>query len=545
MARTVGFFTDTTLCIGCKACEVACKEWNQLPGHAPRFGDGYDNTGQLDEQNWRHVQFHERATAKGGVAWNMMSDVCKHCALASCMEVCPTNAIIRTEFDTVYIQPDVLQRLPRLHRRLPVPRHRLRRDDRPGAQVHVLLRPAAGQPDAGVRQGLPDRVDQVRRAEHDARRRGRPAEPAPRPGDDGGAPLRRQGVRRAARPVPAHRQARGVRAAERGERGAAEPQQRCAATWARWPRRCWASWARWSRCATRRRKGVAPCLSTSSRRRSGSGTSSGTSSWAGWPEARTCSASILRLLGDRRDAGVARLAFLVALPGPGHLPHLADARSRTAPALLAHADRQPDAGLNLKYWSPMSVGAWVLMIFSAFALVSFLEAVLGEERFRLLRGAASAGVFWSSAPSSACSWPATPACCSAVSNQPIWSDTWALGGLFLASGLSVAAAALALLARSVGDGADHRGQARPSGPVLHRARARAARRSSSSAWARWAPASSSRAGSSCGRWCWWARWCRWSFRGPPRARARRCSPAAWCCSGGLALRIVVIFGAQM
>src|SRR6266481_1969026 len=107
MARTVGFFTDTTLCIGCKACEVACKEWNQLPGHAPQFGDGYDNTGQLDEQNWRHVQFHERTTAKGGVAWNMMSDVCKHCAMASCMEVCPTNAIIRTEFDTVYIQPSV------------------------------------------------------------------------------------------------------------------------------------------------------------------------------------------------------------------------------------------------------------------------------------------------------------------------------------------------------------------------------------------------------------------------------------------------------
>jgi len=108
MARTVGFFTDTTLCIGCKACEVACKEWNGLAGHAPQFGDGYDNTGQLDDQNWRHVQFHERSTSSGaGVAWSMMSDVCKHCTLASCMEVCPTNAIIRTEFDTVYIQPDV------------------------------------------------------------------------------------------------------------------------------------------------------------------------------------------------------------------------------------------------------------------------------------------------------------------------------------------------------------------------------------------------------------------------------------------------------
>jgi formate dehydrogenase iron-sulfur subunit len=107
MARAVGFFTDTTLCIGCKACEVACKEWNQLPGHAPRFGDGFDNTGKLDEQNWRHVQFHERQTPQGGVAWNMMSDVCKHCEHASCMEVCPTNAIVRTEFGTVHIRPDV------------------------------------------------------------------------------------------------------------------------------------------------------------------------------------------------------------------------------------------------------------------------------------------------------------------------------------------------------------------------------------------------------------------------------------------------------
>ncbi len=109
MARTVGFFTDVTLCIGCKACEVACKEWNQLPGNPPEFRDSFDNTGQLDAQNWRHVQFIEKAApgAATGFAWTMMSDVCKHCTHASCLEVCPTNAIIRTEFDTVYIQPDV------------------------------------------------------------------------------------------------------------------------------------------------------------------------------------------------------------------------------------------------------------------------------------------------------------------------------------------------------------------------------------------------------------------------------------------------------
>jgi formate dehydrogenase iron-sulfur subunit len=110
--QAYGFFTDTSVCIGCKACEVACKEWNELPGNEPAFGDGFDNTGQLDAQNFRHVKFvdnvpDETSTAGQGKAWLMMSDVCKHCTHASCMEVCPTGAIIRTEFDTVFIQPDV------------------------------------------------------------------------------------------------------------------------------------------------------------------------------------------------------------------------------------------------------------------------------------------------------------------------------------------------------------------------------------------------------------------------------------------------------
>lgn len=110
--RAYGFFTDTSVCIGCKACEVACKEWNALEGNEPVFGDGYDNTGSLDAQNWRHVEFidnvpDETMGAGDGKAWLMMSDVCKHCQHASCMEVCPTGAIIRTEFDSVFIQPDV------------------------------------------------------------------------------------------------------------------------------------------------------------------------------------------------------------------------------------------------------------------------------------------------------------------------------------------------------------------------------------------------------------------------------------------------------
>jgi formate dehydrogenase iron-sulfur subunit len=110
-----GFFTDTSVCIGCKACEVACKEWNQLPEKEDELGflgKSLDNTGELNGSNWRHVQFidnvEDATMSEGnGKAFLLMSDVCKHCKHASCLEVCPTGAIIRTEFDTVFIQEDV------------------------------------------------------------------------------------------------------------------------------------------------------------------------------------------------------------------------------------------------------------------------------------------------------------------------------------------------------------------------------------------------------------------------------------------------------
>jgi formate dehydrogenase iron-sulfur subunit len=108
-----GFFTDTTVCIGCKACEVACKEWNQLPEDGLSFtGMSYDNTIDLGASTWRHVSFIERPVPlgdqwAGDFSWLLMSDVCKHCKSAACLEACPTGSIVRTEFDSVYVQPDV------------------------------------------------------------------------------------------------------------------------------------------------------------------------------------------------------------------------------------------------------------------------------------------------------------------------------------------------------------------------------------------------------------------------------------------------------
>ncbi len=115
--KSYGFFTDTTVCIGCKACEVACKEWNNLPGdNLGLTGQSYDNTGALSANTWRHVNFIETGGGCGvrqneqtpfQSGWLMMSDVCKHCHNAPCLEVCPTGALFKTEFDTVVVQQDI------------------------------------------------------------------------------------------------------------------------------------------------------------------------------------------------------------------------------------------------------------------------------------------------------------------------------------------------------------------------------------------------------------------------------------------------------
>ena len=151
----MGFFTDTSVCIGCKACEVACKEWNSIPEDGIALsGMSYDNTVGLGADTWRHVAFIEQrkpvaaqvagvdhssvnllqlapegsgtspeaasvtpttpgpgpdgAPAEpGDLRWLMSSDVCKHCTHAACLDVCPTGALVRTEFGTVIVQEDV------------------------------------------------------------------------------------------------------------------------------------------------------------------------------------------------------------------------------------------------------------------------------------------------------------------------------------------------------------------------------------------------------------------------------------------------------
>jgi formate dehydrogenase iron-sulfur subunit len=132
----VGFFTDTSVCIGCKACEVACKEWNAIPEDGISLtGMSYDNTEALGASTWRHVAFIEQPRpdgrtelpladgalkpaadreggeggegSEGGMRWLMSSDVCKHCTHSACLDVCPTGSLFRTEFGTVVVQEDI------------------------------------------------------------------------------------------------------------------------------------------------------------------------------------------------------------------------------------------------------------------------------------------------------------------------------------------------------------------------------------------------------------------------------------------------------
>jgi formate dehydrogenase iron-sulfur subunit len=129
----MGFFTDTSVCIGCKACEVACKEWNLVPEDGLNFtAMSYDNSEGLGADTWRHVAFvetrkpistvdlglpgmgppgadleHQQATEDGGLQWLMASDVCKHCTHAACLDVCPTGSLFRTEYGTVVVQEDI------------------------------------------------------------------------------------------------------------------------------------------------------------------------------------------------------------------------------------------------------------------------------------------------------------------------------------------------------------------------------------------------------------------------------------------------------
>jgi polysulfide reductase chain C len=157
--------------------------------------------------------------------------------------------------------------------------------------------------------------------------------------------------------------------------------------------------------------------------------------------------TMLRLWGSRRDEGTARIAFLVAFPLVVICGILLTI-DLGQPLRFWHMliNTTPGAGgLNFKYWSPISIGSWALTIFGLFAFVSFLEArgyVRPLGRIFEIIGSIVA-LFLASYTGVVLS----------VSNQPVWSDSYAIGGLFVASALSASAALLSWLTRYRSDAA--------------------------------------------------------------------------------------------
>ena len=155
-------------------------------------------------------------------------------------------------------------------------------------------------------------------------------------------------------------------------------------------------------------------------------------------------ATMLRLWGGPRDQAAARVGFLIAFPVLAVCPIFLTL-DLGQPLRFWHmlvSTTPGQSGLAFKYWSPMSVGSWALLLYGIFAFVSFLDA-LGSGT--LLAGAFGR-LFIMVGAILALFVASYTGVLLSVSNQPVWSDTWTLGGLFLASGLNGSAALLASLA---------------------------------------------------------------------------------------------------
>ena len=160
-------------------------------------------------------------------------------------------------------------------------------------------------------------------------------------------------------------------------------------------------------------------------------------------------ATMLRLWGGREDQAVARAGYSIAFPLLLICPILLTI-DLGKPLRFFHMlfSTTPGApGLMFKPWSPMSLGTWALLVFGIFSFVSFVEVLTRRDSVRRRGGGGAVGIIGSILAFYVASYTGVLL---SVSNQPVWSDTWALGGLFLASALSGSAALLASMAHRRG-----------------------------------------------------------------------------------------------
>ena len=395
MPEPMGFYTDTTVCIGCKACEVACKEWNQLPstngGVNTLSGDSYDNTRRLDGIHWRHVKFIEQfpEDRKDG-RWLLMSDVCKHCVHAACLEVCPTGAIIRTEFDTVVIQSNACNGCRDCIAACPFGVIDINPVSGTAQKCTLCYDRLQGGMEPACSKACPTKSIQfgtIRELREQSTETGRATAPDRR---EPGVPVRRGredagrtqlvlsaggqagSVRTAARPEDAHTQSGAVLAVCRAGRH---------------PGRI-GGHLQFPQSRRRRRRGGAAMNPAPS-----STWFSAPPDW-GWlivlyffvgglAGGSYFLAALIDLLGRREDRPLARLGYYIAFPCIA-LSGLLLTLDLTRPLRFWHMLIESNTYRPMfKYWSPMSIGSWALLIFGFFTFLSFLGALAEDERIRV------------------------------------------------------------------------------------------------------------------------------------------------------------------
>ncbi|PZU20011.1 MAG: formate dehydrogenase subunit beta [Shinella sp.] len=98
---------DVTTCIGCKACQVACNEWNDLRGEVEENVGVYDNPRDLAPETWTLMRFTEHEDESGKLEWLIRKDGCMHCEDPGCLKACPApGAIVQYENGIVDFQSD-------------------------------------------------------------------------------------------------------------------------------------------------------------------------------------------------------------------------------------------------------------------------------------------------------------------------------------------------------------------------------------------------------------------------------------------------------
>jgi formate dehydrogenase iron-sulfur subunit len=105
MAKAI--LVDTSKCIGCRGCQVACKQWHGLEAEPTVFRGSYENPQDLSARTWRKVRFVEVVDQEGETEWRFLSDACKHCTDASCLAVCPTGALFRRPWGAVDLDQEI------------------------------------------------------------------------------------------------------------------------------------------------------------------------------------------------------------------------------------------------------------------------------------------------------------------------------------------------------------------------------------------------------------------------------------------------------